>query len=139
MELTEEQKQKIDAIGKKYNLKLVLFFGSRVRNKQRKDSDLDIAVLGNKEIDFKKLLQLNFEFQKVFAVLVDTRSLHNVTPLFRYQVTKDGQLFYGTPRDYFNYKSYAYLDYIDNKSMFDLTHKMIIKRQKYLKDKIYAG
>jgi len=138
MKLTEEQKEKISKIGEKYDLKLALLFGSRARNQQRKDSDLDIAILGNKKIDFKKLLQINYEFQKVFEIIVDARSLHNATPLFRYQVTKNSQLFYGTSRDYFNYKSFAYLDYIDNKSMFDLTHKMITRRQKYLKEKIYA-
>ena len=138
MELTKEQKQEIDKIGKKYDLKLALLFGSRARNQQREDSDLDIAILGNKKIDFKELLQINYEFQKVFKIVVDVRSLHDATPLFRYQVTKNSQLFYGTSRDYFDYKSFAYLDYIDNESMFDLTHKMIIRRQKYLKEKIYA-
>lgn len=138
MELTKEQKQEIDKIGKKYDLKLALLFGSRARNQQREDSDLDIAILGNKKIDFKELLQINYEFQKVFKIVVDVRSLHDATPLFRYQVTKNSQLFYGTSRDYFDYKSFAYLDYIDNESMFDLTRKMIIRRQKYLKEKIYA-
>ena len=138
MELTKEQKQKIDKIGKKYDLKLALLFGSRARNQERKDSDLDIAILGNEKIEFKKLLQINYEFQKVFEIIVDVRSLHNTTPLFRYQVTKNSQLFYGTSRNYFNYKSFAYLDYIDNKSMFDLTRKIIARRQKYLKEKIYA-
>ena len=138
MKLTKEQKQKIDKIGRKYDLKLALLFGSRARNQERKDSDLDIAILGNKKIDFKELLQINYEFQKVFEIIVDVRSLHNTSPLFRYQVTKNSQLFYGTSRDYFNYKSFAYLDYIDNESMFDLTRKMIARRQKYLKEKIYA-
>jgi predicted nucleotidyltransferase len=139
MELIKEQKKKIDAIGRKYDLKLVLFFGSRAKGKQRKGSDLDIAVLGNEKIDFRKLLQLNSEFQKVFDITVDVRSLHDATPLFRYQVTKNSQLFYGSSRAYFDYRLFAYLDYIDNKPMFDLTRKMIAKRQKYLRDKIYAG
>ena len=138
MKLTKEQKQKIDKIGRKYDLKLALLFGSRARNQERKDSDLDIAILGNKKIDFKELLQINYEFQKVFEIIVDVRSLHNTSPLFRYQVTKNSQLFYGTSRDYFNYKSFAYLDYIDNESMFSLTRKIIMRRQKYLKEKIYA-
>ena len=69
MELTKEQKQKIDKIGKKYDLKLALLFGSRARNQERKDSDLDIAILGNEKIEFKKLLQINYEFQKVFEII----------------------------------------------------------------------
>ncbi len=47
MELTKKQKIKIDNIGKKYNLKLLLLHGSCATGKQKKGSDIDIAYLCN--------------------------------------------------------------------------------------------
>ena len=54
MELTKEQKEKIRKIAEKYHLKLVLLFGSFANGKHREDSDLDIAVLGSREVFFNE-------------------------------------------------------------------------------------
>ena len=43
-----------EEIIKKYDLKLLLLFGSRARGDARKDSDTDIAFFGNKRLDLKE-------------------------------------------------------------------------------------
>ena len=71
MNLTKEQKQKIEETGRKFNLKLILLYGSFARGRNKFGSDLDIAVLGKKPIEFKELLKihsdLTFSFQKILS------------------------------------------------------------------------
>ncbi|MCK4540152.1 nucleotidyltransferase domain-containing protein [Candidatus Parcubacteria bacterium] len=57
--LVREQKWKIGEIEKKFNLKLILLHGSFASGKNKFGSDLDIAVLGKKPIEFEKLLKIH--------------------------------------------------------------------------------
>ena len=59
MRLTEEQQQKIEEVGRKYRLKFILLHGSYATNKIRRGSDLDIALLGEKPIEFEELLAIS--------------------------------------------------------------------------------
>ena len=54
VKISKSQKLKIAKIAKKFQLKLVVIFGSFAMGKNRKDSDLDIAVLGSREVSFNE-------------------------------------------------------------------------------------
>jgi predicted nucleotidyltransferase len=139
MRLTEEQQQKIAEVGRKYRLRFVLLHGSYVTNKVRRDSDLDIALLGERPIGFEELLAMHGDLAEIFGDdpqrELDIKSLHKADPLFCYQVTKDSELLYGDPTDFNEFKAYAFSNYFDSKDLFHLERILIQKFQTYLNEK----
>ena len=139
MHLTQEQQQKIEEVGRKYRLKFILLHGSYATNKMKKGSDLDIALLGEKRIEFEELLALYSDFEEIFGDdpqrELDIKSLHKADPLFCYQVAKDSQLLYGDTTDFNEFKAYAFSNYFDSKDLFHLEKILIQKFQNYLNQK----
>ena len=58
MKLDKQQKQTLSKIAKKYNLALILLFGSQAKGLARKDSDVDIAIKTNNKIDLDQELEI---------------------------------------------------------------------------------
>jgi predicted nucleotidyltransferase len=139
MELTKEQSLKINNVGKKYNLKLMLLHGSYAAGKQKVGSDIDIAILGKNPVDFDKYLKIYSELENIFGSSpkreLDIKSLHRIDPLFCYQVAKCSQLLYGKIQDYNEFRAYAFRYYHDAKDLFELERLQVLKYQKYLNKK----
>jgi predicted nucleotidyltransferase len=135
MLLTKEQKEKINQIGRKYNLRLILLYGSFARGENHPGSDIDIAVLGKNPITLDALLSISSEMPFIFADNkrgeLDLTSLHDVNPLFRFYVMRDSILLYGKSIDYYSFKAYAFRDYQESQSLLKLMDILINKRQKY--------
>lgn len=129
-------KKKIEEIAKKYQLKLVVLYGSQATGKARPNSDIDIAILGERRIDFDKHIELINEFTGLFQTdEVDVKLLHNTNPLFRYQVMRDGILLYGKSYDFASFQAYAFRDYMDSQSLLKLKEVIIKKRLEILKSR----
>jgi predicted nucleotidyltransferase len=129
MKINKQQREMIDKIGEEHQLFLAILHGSAAKDQMRKDSDIDIGVLGKKVISFDELIELINEFTDVFRTNeVDVKSLHNTNPLFRYQVMRDGILLYGNQRDFNSFKAYAYRDYMDSQDLLKLKRTLIKKR-----------
>lgn len=125
----EAKKLEITKIAQKYNLRFVILYGSYAKNQARPDSDIDLAVLGNKIVDFSQIVDLNNEFIDLLHFNeIDVKSLHRTNPLFRYQVTRDGILLFGNENDYNHFKAYAFRDYIDSQDLFKLRDILTKKR-----------
>lgn len=125
----EAKKSEIVSIAKKYNLRFVILYGSYAKNQARPDSDIDLAVLGNKLVDFQQIVDLNNDFIDLIKFdEIDVKSLHKTNPLFRYQVVKYGILLFGDVHDYNQFKAYAFRDYIDSEDLFKLRDIMTNKR-----------
>ena len=139
MHLTQEQQQKIEEMGRKYSLKFILLHGSYATDKMKTGSDLDIALLGEKLIEFEELLAIHSDLAEIFGddpqCELDIKSLHKADPLFCYQVTKDSQLLYGDLTDFNEFKAYAFSNYFDSKDLFHLEKILIQKFQNYLNQK----
>jgi len=139
MQLTQEQQQKIEEVGKKYSLKFILLHGSFATDKVKTGSDLDIALLGEKFIEFEELLAIYSDLADIFGDNpqreLDIKSLHKADPLFCYQVAKDSKLLYGDLTDFNEFKAYAFSNYFDSKDLFHLEKILIQKFQSYLNRK----
>jgi predicted nucleotidyltransferase len=139
MHLTQEQQQKIEEVGRKYCLKFILLHGSYATDKMKTGSDLDIALLGEKPIEFEELLAIHSDLEEIFGDdpqrELDIKSLHKTDPLFCYQVAKDSQLLYGDFTDFNEFKAYAFSNYFDSKDLFHLEKILIQKFQNYLNQK----
>lgn len=122
-------KEKTAEIADKYGFLLVMLYGSHAKETAKKESDIDIAVLGKKQFSFEQLIDLNNEFSEIFeAKEIDVKSLHNTDSLFRYQVMRDGLLLYGASKDYNSFRAYAFRDYYDSRDIFRLKEAIIKKR-----------
>jgi len=135
MEITEAQKDQVREIGEKFGLKLILLYGSYAKGTQTELSDLDIAVMGKKPLDFNVHIKLYGEFSGVFGDIkrdLDVQLLERKDPLFLYQVAKNSQLFYGTTFDYNEFRAYAFRAYRDSKDLRALQDKLMMRYQEHL-------
>lgn len=128
--LTSNQKQKIVNLCRKFGLVFVVAFGSQISGKTHQESDLDLAVLAQKEPDYKAFKEIFSKLQDVFTGLdVDLRFLNSADPLFRLQVVKNGQLLYGNHSDFTSYKILTNRLYIDDGRKYFPYKELLIKRQ----------
>jgi len=77
----------------KENVKFAYLFGSYAENRERKDSDIDVAVYlsGIHEDDFFKYkLDLKTELEQIFKKTVDVVIMNNASPLLNHEVFKNG-------------------------------------------------
>lgn len=63
--------EKIKPVAQKYNLMYVWVFGSYVKNKQKKDSDIDIILRTEDVIGGFKIVEVKLELEKVLEKEVD--------------------------------------------------------------------
>lgn len=113
MNIDREKKQMINKIAKKYGLKLVLLFGSHASGKTHKNSDIDIAIMGNKKINFKKQIGLINEISGVFGKDIDLSIINTANPLLLFQISKNSQIIFGNKSDYFEFRLKAFHRYND--------------------------
>jgi uncharacterized protein len=137
MEVTFDPIQ-LAKIAKEFNLKFVILHGSYATGLARKDSDVDIAVLGHDRISFDQSLKLSGALSDVLHVPgfldLDFKTLDKTDPLFRYEVIRDGKLLYGDPADYEEYKAIATRAYEDARPLFELEQHLARKFQKHLNE-----
>ena len=129
-----ELKPKIAEIAEKKKLSLVILYGSQATGKIRSDSDIDIAALGNRPLRFEDITDLINDFSEAFnSNEIDVKSLHFASPLFRFQVMRDGILLCGDRKKFISFKAYAFRDYCDSKDLFVLRDLLIKKRMRNFK------
>lgn len=101
---------------KQYNPIVIYLFGSASRNELRPNSDIDIAFLGDKNIDEFELFMKAQELAEIFNREVDLIDLNKSSTVFKAQVVGTGEKIYcsnETARMYFEmraFKEYAILN-----------------------------
>lgn len=139
MSLTKQKKEKIEEIAKKYELRLILLFGSQVNGRIKADSDFDVAYLPEKTLDTEKALDLNSDLVDIFeSDRVDQVNIKKASPLLLYEISKNSQMLFGKEIDYIRFKARAFKGFIDGRSLFNLQDVLIKKKHQLLKQKIYA-
>ena len=94
MEISEKQKHKIGDLAKKYQLKLILLFGSRATGKIHKESDYDVAYLPSGNLSYDQEIDINLQFIGIFSYdRIDTVDLRKASPLLLFGIFKNNSLF----------------------------------------------
>jgi uncharacterized protein len=124
VKITKEQKLKITKIAKKFHLKLVIVFGSFASGKNTKDSDLDVAILGEERVSFKEQVGLINDFSTVFNKNADLSVLNNANPLLLFEVSKNPILLYGSREEFLKFKLYAFNVYNDYAPYFEMENNL---------------
>ncbi len=121
MEIDEKVKERVAKLAEKYGLRLVLLFGSQAGGDIHKESDIDVAYLADKFLDFNQECYLNFEFTTIFRQdRVDTVDIKKANPLLMYMIFDHPKILFQADEMIFsNYQAYAFKKYVEAKPIFE--------------------
>jgi len=132
-------KEKIKKIAQKYNLAMILLFGSQVNGRAKPDSDIDIAYSAQKPLSTNERIDLNNDLSDFFQRdNVDQIDIKNANPLLLHEISTNSKLIFGKKIDYLEFKAFAFRNYIDSQSLFNLEDLLIKKRRKEFGKLIYG-
>ena len=124
----------LESLGKEKGINTVVLFGSYAKNMPRKQSDVDIALLYQKELvpNSMILVELRERLSEKLKREVDIICLNTASPIIAMQVVKHGKILLNkNPRLYENYLVNLFTDYADLKLMRKPLEENILKRKYY--------
>ncbi|TSC77739.1 MAG: hypothetical protein G01um101433_492 [Parcubacteria group bacterium Gr01-1014_33] len=140
--------EKIAPIGRQYDLRFIILYGSHAKGTEAEESDMDIAILRDLKItaeDFMNILRDLETSAGAYATGgIDLVLLHNADPLLRHLVARDGILLYGNPTAYEEFKAFAFRAFLESEDLRRLELVMIRAKQDLLTRKygttlVHAG
>ena len=91
----ETIKEKAEKLAEKYNLDLLVLFGSQTTGLTHKESDVDIAYFSDAKLDFNEEILLNTELTEVFRNdQVSLVNLKQAPPLLAKEIVSKGVVLY---------------------------------------------
>jgi len=131
--------EKIKEIAQKYNLEMVLLFGSQVNGRAKPDSDVDIAYSVRKLLSVSEKIDLNNDLCNFFKKdIIDQIDIRSANPLLLHEISTNCKLLFGQEIDYIKFRTRAFRVFIDSASLFRLQDILIEKRHEFLRQSIYA-
>ena len=118
---------KLEAIAERYQLDLVVLFGSAAKQSMHPHSDVDVAVRSTRG-DLSPADRAALESELAGALgrgPVDLSVLVHPDPLFLKQVAEDARLLYGSERDLAELRMLAYRRYQDHRHYLKLERRYI--------------
>ena len=127
---------KLEEIVKKYNLKLVLTFGSYGTERFGTHSDIDIAYESDREISMDEQMLLLSDLILYFKRdKIDMVSLKNAGPLLLYEVACNSRVVFEVDNSYLKFKLKASSRYADTRFLRE-ARKLWLNQQIELLDSI---
>ncbi|GIX29051.1 MAG: hypothetical protein KatS3mg123_2932 [Burkholderiales bacterium] len=129
--------ERLADVAKRYGLRLVVLYGSHAKHHAGPESDLDIAVLGCRAEEF---LDCYTDLAEVFQrYSLDLVRLEDADPLLRHEIMHQNVLLWGDPDLFYEYRAYAYRDFIDSSDLFALEDLLFRKKMARMKEKLYGS
>jgi predicted nucleotidyltransferase len=128
---------RFDSAARELKLKLIVLFGSwaKLNPLPGAQSDVDVAILGLPAENFWNCYKI---LRRFFAKNpLDLVRLETADPLFRYEATNRSILLWGDPDLYYEYRAYAYRDFIDSADLFQLENNLFMKKMSYLAEQLH--
>ena len=118
---------KLAKIVKRFNLKLILLFGSQVDGKTHQESDVDLAYLSNQDLTPKQEIDLNYDFTSLCQTSrVDTIDLRIAPPLFLKQILDNHQIVYQeSPLVFSVFEAMVLQKYQEARPLFQMRHRRL--------------
>lgn len=90
----EMKKQIIGLLKLKFDCEVIVLFGSYVRNTQREDSDIDIAIKSKRTISKIDIFDMTQDLERITKKDIDLVDLNQITDVFRYEILMNGETLY---------------------------------------------
>lgn len=130
--ISDASKKLIKELAVKYDLKLVMLFGSASRDTEQKNSDIDIAILGNSnfyEKDYSKFLYDMAKIEDVEKREIEVVPISDRNPILLKNIFDGGiPLYIKNQTEYQKIRNWARFSYEDNAKFFHGREKMIKER-----------
>ncbi|MDD4990146.1 MAG: nucleotidyltransferase domain-containing protein [Candidatus Pacebacteria bacterium] len=126
MEITQEQQKMAGEAVRKHGVLFAVIFGSQTNGKARENSNLDIGILDPKPETYKRYGDPYNDFCKIFkGQNVDLRIIQKTetNPVLLYDTFMKGEFLTGDEQEFFQYRAYAYKNFIDSKPLLELKKK----------------
>lgn len=115
-------KSKAAELAHKYNLDMIVLFGSYADSTATKRSDVDIAYAKGEPLSFEDQLSLGNELVPLFGTeAADVVYLNKTSPVFMYEIMKKAKLLFSrSPMLFSNLFSYSIKRLHENMFLYDL-------------------
>lgn len=122
-------KSKIAELALKYQLSMVLLFGSRAKGQENISSDFDIAYLSKKKLDLMDESKLVCDLMEIFrSDKIDIVNIRKAPPLLMKHIFDHNKiLFCENSVTYYTYQIYAIRLYKESKRIFQLQEESLKK------------
>lgn len=137
-EIDNKKEKLMRDIAQKYDLRLVLLFGSRVDGKHlRKESDFDVAYLNKRKLDLMEEARMVTEMTPYFhSENIDLVNLKNASPLLCYVVFDKCRVLYQEDELLFpTLRVYAFRKFVEMRPIYELKHQRIREYAKQIGEK----
>lgn len=129
---TDKIKPQIKKLAEKYELSLVMLFGSQVTGKTHRESDFDIAYLSDKKLSFKDEGRIIIDLAPIIGArderLVNLSNIKKAGALLLKEIFDKHQvLFCADQNIYDSYKIFSVKNFIESRPIFDLRDYLIKK------------
>ncbi len=123
----EQAKKGAEEIAKRYGLNFVALFGSQATGRVHEKSDIDIAVIGKKALEFDAQTKVWGDFSNAFGRDdVEIVDLAEASPTLMRVVVEDGRALYEKEHDtFFNWKITALTEWRETAWLRDLRNKKL--------------
>ena len=131
--LDEIREKLLGELANKYELRLVILFGSQVSGRTHQESDYDIAYLSNRELSIEEEGHFILSLMPILRVkderLVNLINVRTSGPLMLHSITNKGRvLFEQKPSLFLSLKLYAWKIFIDSQSFRDNCFRIVKER-----------
>jgi predicted nucleotidyltransferase len=128
-------REELNATARDLGVRLIVLYGSYAKRRAEPESDLDIAVLGCPADKFWECYTSLSELFRPYSL--DMVRLENADALFRHEIMREGVLLYGDPDVFFEYRAYAYRDFVDSADLFALEEALFRRKMDRMKEHLY--
>jgi predicted nucleotidyltransferase len=119
----------LQTLGQRFGIRVLVLFGSVARGTFGEGSDIDIAVLLEKQPEVEKRRQLWAALSQLFSRDVDLTILNHAEPLVSFRVACEGKiLFVADDRAWETWKSYAVRQYWDTEKFREALKSYLSRR-----------
>jgi predicted nucleotidyltransferase len=124
--------EQLSSVAEAFGLRLVVLYGSHARRNPPPGptSDVDVALLG---CDRKRFWQCHHALSKALPTHdLDLVRIEDADPLFRHEILSVGHLLWGDPDLFFDYRAFAFRDFVDSADLRRLEHALFRRKMTWI-------
>ena len=125
--LNQEQKNQLQIIAKKYDIKLFVLFGSQATGKTHKTSDADVAYSSERFLTLREEAEIMIGLAPILKNnRIDLVNIRTASPLLLFAITKNGEALYEAKSlEFSSLCAYAFKRYVEAQPLFQFKYEKL--------------